>query len=1233
MRAKKSATGALVYGLEAHNVTVFDVGSVADSSASDDDDTAAPEASIVRCAVCSHRFAVPPADLDSWVGSPCLRFRCPGTFARAAVELASTYRRMYRSGLTRRVVAAEHTGQLSRTDRERVEQAFKNGGGPDAPNVLTCTPTLEMGIDIGDLSAVMLTSVPRGGAASYVQRVGRAGRKTGNALVAAFAGSDPASLYFLEDPLRMIDGEIRPPACHLDSVEIMRRQFLAYVLDAMAAHAIDAPSMPRDVVEVLGKPALSVPATNWLSVACTAAQLDPGMVERFLALFGAHISDDVADSLRDFASNGLAVAIKTAADRWQAELQGLTNRRDLLTKRIKDLDAQTVRETDEEEDLRALRGERAVIGSRITTHRREYSLSALERVGLLPSYTLTDESVELDALLWSVDDDGERTPHQTTFSRPALYAIREFAPGNTYYAQGHRFVIDALDIGTSSEPTFETWRLCPECGFGDPEAGRVWTTCPRCASPLIADLGASHKLLRVQRVLCIDSEEKARVFDETDERDRESFDEVISVDIDTVNVDRAFSLRNATFGVELARGARIRVLNLGPVDRPGAPTRIAGKNFSASKFTTCASCGVVQGARPLASGSEIRHLGWCRDRKKEAFTWETLALTHELVTDAIRMLVPVASVEATDRLATFKAVFRLGLRLSFGGDPDHLQVITSDMPASQNATPVAGGGSRRNFVVLFDTIPGGTGYLDRLADPDRLRAILLSARELISVCACAEEGLQACHRCLLGVADRREIPYVTRVLALEQIDELLRDWDPEPVATVASLGIEQLEESELERLFRTALVAWDRTNDDVMIAEAPGGRKYGYELRIEKSALQTETIRWRIREQVDISALGTSCRPDFVFTRVDGQPLEIAVFTDGERFHASPENNRLADDATKRQALLGSGRLVWNLTWNDVHEFVESVSGSTMRTPPPNRLLDRNQAELLGAPLTALRCTLPPRVATANMLDQLLTFLRSPEVEQWELLAAATVSARVSASVTSHPKDSVGQIVDDAIVGRPSFALSLAPAPPDGVVVGVVVGRFDATTAILDLAGTGAAVQRWTLLNVMPDDDLGSAERIAFWRSWLAWSNIGQFLRTNDRQFLMTTTSMASAIDRQGLWLTAGTTAQTVELMGSAKLDLDAHDLALVDPDVRELLLAALTHGLTVEPTYGLETDDPTNQGWPLEAAWPNQKVGIVTDIDEARDRWLVADGWDVRITAEWAPESLVAVTSDGAER
>ena len=49
--------------------------------------------------------------------------------------------------------ATNTPGLLKREKREQVEVLFKTGKEADAPNLLTCTPTLEMGIDVGDLVA------------------------------------------------------------------------------------------------------------------------------------------------------------------------------------------------------------------------------------------------------------------------------------------------------------------------------------------------------------------------------------------------------------------------------------------------------------------------------------------------------------------------------------------------------------------------------------------------------------------------------------------------------------------------------------------------------------------------------------------------------------------------------------------------------------------------------------------------------------------------------------------------------------------------------------------------------------------------------------------------------------------------------------------------------------------------------------------------------------------------
>ena len=69
--------------------------------------------------------------------------------------------------------------------------------------------------------------------ANYVQRVGRAGRLTGNSLVLAMVRGRGASLPKLMDPLSVISGAVVPPAAFLSATEILRRQLTAFLLDGM----------------------------------------------------------------------------------------------------------------------------------------------------------------------------------------------------------------------------------------------------------------------------------------------------------------------------------------------------------------------------------------------------------------------------------------------------------------------------------------------------------------------------------------------------------------------------------------------------------------------------------------------------------------------------------------------------------------------------------------------------------------------------------------------------------------------------------------------------------------------------------------------------------------------------------------------------------------------------------------------------------------------------------------
>jgi len=1211
----------------------------------------------LSCDTCHWAQVAPPERRPDWEHQPCPRYSCTGrlTAERAARgEIDDYYRDLYTRALPYKVVTAEHIGTMPRAQREQVERAFRDGTRYNDPNVLSCTPTLELGIDIGDLSAVILASVPKR-PANYVQRVGRAGRRTGNAFVVTFADRRPRERYYFAEPRQMIAGEIVPPGCYLSAIEILRRQYVAHLADRAARGQLPGVlPMPRRASALFGE-------SGWLRRLAAAATGDADEADRlaggFLGLFPRHVDATAREELLAFARAELKARTDQAEETWNRRLADLRDRLVAIDQAMSELIESDPVQLGAKRELAA---ERRGVARRIGDIGRTDAHGALVDLGLLPNYSLIDVITALEATLTWHEEDGDGTKQYHSelrdYGRSARTALYELAPGNHFYIHGYRHYISGLDIGSKARPAWEQWRVCQLCGFvREGLAAQDVTACPRCGNPRIGDASALHNVLRPVRVTSYDRRDDARIADDDDDRQRTYYEQAVAVDIDPADIEvGSWRHERATFGVDYTRHAIVRRFNLGVAraDRP-ATDYFAGQETRVSNFYACKSCGGtaierpqgIGGTDPLVSSSfdssPSHHRPWCPQRKLAGGGDHVgLILAHVLDTEALRILLPVATALIEERIASFRAALMAGVAAKYGGDPDHLDVVEAIMPDQQTR-------QRRHFLVLHDTLPSGTGYLQRLASEGEFRDVLTHARRIVADCPCQDESKRACHRCLLGHIRDDQFDLVSRAEALAMLDELLDDWSTTSIPDTGHISLWDQVESELEARFAKALESWATESAPAVLyrrGAVMNGRRTA-DLRIAGG--DGQVVHWQVTLQNTIA--GTT--PDVLFKRVDAAALTVAVYLDGYIYHAAVDKIRLADDADRRAGLRADGTVVFQLNWEDVN----AAAGERDGGPEPWHPYQGNaEAAARGAyaQLDGDPAELPRLIWTTPVLT-LFAFLTDPDGAAWFRRAQAAVAGLLrqpGAELARADQHTIVELVRAAVRGDPIASGGDGPitlvraADANGCQVTVLIDsrRRDADTAPL-----GA----WSALAVIDDrletvaaDAEGHERR---WAAWLYWGNLVQFLSLGEGDGAQLAWTGLDGFDPSALVAAGGAGLRSVTLSRGEASEVEQKIVSGLQPSASarmpadllwvgmyDLLapeIGVLAHALAERGVAGPEPGqigfELGPEAWQAELAWPLRKLAVIADGPDAEVADCIsaysAAGWDARLPRDWPPDEL----------
>lgn len=379
--------------------------------------------------------------------------------------------------------AQEHSAQLTSLELDLCTQKFKAGD----INVLSCSTTMEMGIDIGGISIVGMNNVPPH-PANYLQRAGRSGRRgETRALTMTMCKNNPHEMAAYADSRWAFDTPIPVPSVSLNSPVILQRHINAFLLTAFLKerHQKD----DKDLVKL----------------ACDAFFTGENPVAKQFSNYSRVLNRDspLLEGIRILCKNSMfqnerpetlaakaAGAMDKAYARWTSDYNSLCQ-----------LEKSILGDSDPENSAA-----RRAVSFRKERMAKEYLLKELISQEFLPAHGFPLHVVTFDTMYCSLFKAQQRKEKREDKANTDNIFLRRELPSRslpsalTEYAPGNRVAINGLvyeskgitlnwHIPASAQAVNELqnlrscWR-CNHCGSFGTAASRSLATCSNCGKPL-----------------------------------------------------------------------------------------------------------------------------------------------------------------------------------------------------------------------------------------------------------------------------------------------------------------------------------------------------------------------------------------------------------------------------------------------------------------------------------------------------------------------------------------------------------------------------------------------------------------------------------------------------------------------------------------------------------------------------------------------------------------------------